>query len=195
MPYEREGYAPWSLTREAGVQSATVDGTIKVPQYVQPTLSTGFVDEKGNWQGSKSNDEVFIGFTKALAVANGAIALFPDTDNHPSINMEGFRHLQFVAKSSNDGAFRIDAKTGPDTVKCLNVTLTSGADMKLAGIGDPANDTGFADTLYDASENLTSGFRIFTVYDRLKDIPNMQIFLTNNTGGDADVEFAFRRLV
>ena len=31
MPYERTGYAPWSLTREAGVQSATVDGTIQVP--------------------------------------------------------------------------------------------------------------------------------------------------------------------
>ena len=31
MPYERTGYAPWSLTREAGVQTATVDGTIQVP--------------------------------------------------------------------------------------------------------------------------------------------------------------------
>ena len=50
MPYERTGYAPWSLTREAGVQSATVDGTIQVPQYIQPTLDTGFVDEKGNWK-------------------------------------------------------------------------------------------------------------------------------------------------
>ena len=49
MPSKRTGYAPWSLTREAGVQSATVEGTIEVPQNVQPTLSTGFVDEKGNW--------------------------------------------------------------------------------------------------------------------------------------------------
>ena len=48
MAYNREGYAPWSLTREAGVESATVDGTIEVPQYVQPTIDTGFVDEKGN---------------------------------------------------------------------------------------------------------------------------------------------------
>ena len=56
MPYERTGYAPWSLTREAGVESATVDGTIKVPQYCQPTLDTGFLDEKGNWQGRKSSD-------------------------------------------------------------------------------------------------------------------------------------------
>ena len=49
MPYERTGYAPWSLTREAGVESATVDGTIQVPQYGQPVIDIGFVDEKGNW--------------------------------------------------------------------------------------------------------------------------------------------------
>jgi len=42
MVYNRTGYAPWSLTREAGVQSATVDGTIEVPQYIQPTIDTGF---------------------------------------------------------------------------------------------------------------------------------------------------------
>ena len=60
MPYERTGYAPWSLTREAGVESATVDGTIQVPQYCQPTLDTGFLDEKGNWQGRKSSDRNFI---------------------------------------------------------------------------------------------------------------------------------------
>ena len=43
MPNKRTGYAPWSLTREAGVQSATVEGTIEVPQSVQPTINTGFV--------------------------------------------------------------------------------------------------------------------------------------------------------
>ena len=40
--------------------------------------------------------------------------------------------------------------------------------------------------LYDASETLTGEFRLFTVYDRLKDLPNFQIKLTNNTGGIAD---------
>ena len=39
---KRTGYAPWSLTREAGVQSATVNSDIDVPQFIQPTLDTGF---------------------------------------------------------------------------------------------------------------------------------------------------------
>ena len=59
MAKDRTGYDPWSLTREAGVQSATVDGTIKVPQNIQPVLSTGFVDYKGNWKGTASSDESF----------------------------------------------------------------------------------------------------------------------------------------
>ena len=59
MPYERTGYAPWSLTREAGVESATVDGTIQVPQYGQPVIDIGFVDEKGDWKGRRSSERVF----------------------------------------------------------------------------------------------------------------------------------------
>ena len=49
MSNKRTGYAPWSLTREAGVQSATVNGTIDVTQDVRPNIDCGFVDEKGNW--------------------------------------------------------------------------------------------------------------------------------------------------
>ena len=57
MVRNRRGLAPWSLSREAGIESATVDGTIEVPQYVQPVLDTGFVDEKGDWKGAKSSDK------------------------------------------------------------------------------------------------------------------------------------------
>ena len=50
------------------MQSATVDGTIEVPQYIQPTIDTGFIDIKGNWKGVRSSDEVFIGLTTAEGV-------------------------------------------------------------------------------------------------------------------------------
>jgi len=195
MDKKRKVYAPFSLTSEAGVAQTPVEGYIDVNQTIYPTVNTGTVNENGTWTGVKSNDPEFIGFSKAEQVADGGSVLFPDTNNHPNINMEGFKDLQFVAKSSVDGNYRIDAKIGPDTIRTLNVTLTGGASFKLAGIGDPANDIGFADTLQDTSEFLGDGFRLFTVYDRLKDVPNMQIFFVNNTGSPADIEFAFRRLV
>ncbi len=56
MVEKREAFAPWSLTRKAGVQSATVNSDIEVPQFIQPVLATGFVDEKGDWKGSKSSE-------------------------------------------------------------------------------------------------------------------------------------------
>jgi len=195
MARKRKAYAPFSLTSEAGVAQTPVEGYIEVDQTIYPTVSTGTVNENGKWTGVKSNDSEFMGFTKAVEIPDTQTVLFPDTNNHPSINMEGFAHLQFILKSTNDGTVRIDAKTGPDTQKCLNVVLQANADIKLSGIGDPQTDTGFADALYDASENLTSGYRLFTVYDRLKDINNFQISVRNNTGDVATLEFAFRRLV
>ena len=87
---KRTGYAPWSLTREAGVQSATVNGTIDVPQTCQPTINTGVIDEKGNWQGVKASDEVFLGLNTAEAIADGTSVLFPNTNQIQSISMVGF---------------------------------------------------------------------------------------------------------
>ena len=111
MAYERTGYAPWSLTREAGVQSATVDGTIKVPQYIQPTLDTGFVDEKGNWKGIKSSDEQFRAFQKDNGIANGADILTPSTnaDGTWPLDMTGFTYVMIALKPTNGGDVAIEA--------------------------------------------------------------------------------------
>ena len=110
---KRTGYAPWSLTREAGVQSATVNSDIEVPQVLQPVLNTGFIDEKGDWKGTKSSDEQFIGITKAEAIANGANALFPDTPTHPSIDMTGFANQFLALKPTVAGNVAIAAVMGP----------------------------------------------------------------------------------
>ena len=121
MPNKRVGYAPWSLTREAGVQSATFEGTIEVPQNVQPTLSTGFVDERGNWQGEKSNDEVFIGLTKAVEVVNGGEVLFPNTADRDFIDMTGYTDLLIAMLPSNGGNVATTAVMGPDSHSYANL--------------------------------------------------------------------------
>ena len=196
MPYEREGYAPWSLTREAGVQSATVDGTVKVPQYVQPTLSTGFVDEKGNWQGSKSNDEVFIGISKAEGIAHGGDVLFPDSPNFASIDMTGFSGLVIAIKPTRGGTTAITAVMGPDTKPFANLSPVNPAvNLKFAGEGE-ASEVLFYDILNDTNETLTADvWNIYTVLDRTRGQKNMQIKITNDTGGASDYEFGFMRLV
>jgi len=195
MVYNRTGYAPWSLTREAGVQSATVDGTIEVPQYIQPILDTGFVDEKGNWKGTKSSDEQFIGLTKAEAIANGGDVLFPDTNDFPNINMTGFKDVFIALRPTNGGNCAITAVMGPDTQTFANLTPVNAAATLKGTI--KSNPAAFSNLFSDSSESLTADvWNIFPIGDgELAGQKNMQFKVTNNSGGNSDIEFAFMRVV
>ncbi len=195
MPSKRTGYAPWSLTREAGVQSATVEGTIEVPQSVQPTLSTGFVDEKGNWQGTKSNDEVFFAFTKHVNIPNGQTVLAPETANRSFIDMTGFTDIMLAVKLSNGGNCAITAVMGPDTQPFANLSPVNAA-ADLRGTAWGANNQNMIDLFKDSAETFTTDvWDIITIQQRLKDQKNLQFKITNNSGGDSDIEVAFMRLV
>jgi hypothetical protein len=195
MPSKRTGYAPWSLTREAGVQSATVDGTIEVPQYLQPVIDTGFVDEKGNWKGVKSSDEQFIGFTKGLAIPNTGELLAPDTNNFPAIDMAGFKDIFIAIKPSNSGNCAIQAVMGPDTESFANLTpVNPAASLRGYAVGTPDE---FKALFEDSAENLTANvWNIFIINnDVLANQRLLQFKITNNSGGNSDIEFAFMRLV
>ncbi len=197
MPNKRTGYAPWSLTREAGVQSATVEGTIEVSQNVQPTLSTGFVDEKGNWQGTKSNDEVFKKLAKEEAIPNGGEILAPG-GNTPFIDMTGFNSLQIAIKPSNGGNFALSAVMGPDTEPYANLRPVNPA-TTLRGTNDqsyPPSAAKMNDLFYDDAEALTADvWNIYMIMGRLANQRLMQFKITNNSGGSSDIEYGFMRLV
>jgi hypothetical protein len=196
MVYERTGYAPWSLTREAGVQSATVDSQIQVPQYLQPIVDTGIIDEKGDWKGIKSSDEQFIGLTTAEGIANGGDVLFPDTAEIASIDMTGFSDLFIAYKVSRGGNYALNAVMGPDTTPFANLTPVSAArNIKIAGDMGTAN-SGFVNVLNDTAEELhDDGWNIFKIQKNLAGQKNMQIKTTNNSGGSSDIQFGFMRLV
>ena len=198
MPSKRTGYAPWSLTREAGVQSATVDGTIEVPQYLQPVIDTGFVDEKGNWKGVKSSDEQFIGFTKAESVPNGQAVLFPDSSNFDHINMTGFSSIFLAFKPSNTGDCRIEAVMGPDTNSFANLTpINSGAVIRgNTNAWNGSNLSELGNIMLDSADTLTADvWNIFIIQQRLAEQKVAQIKITNNSGDASTIEFAFMRLV
>jgi hypothetical protein len=192
MPYERTGYAPWSLTREAGVESATVDGTIQVPQYVYPNLDTGFIDEKGVWQGRKSNDRSFIGITKAEGVANGADVLFPDTNQFPAIDMTGFKDIFIAIKPSNGGNYGIVAVMGPDTLSFANLSPVNAATTLRICEDQTAT---IESAVNDSAETLANAWNIFNIQGRVSNQKNLQFKFTNNSGGSSDMEFGFMRLV
>ena len=194
MPYERTGYAPWSLTREAGVESATVDSEIQVPQYLQPVIDTGFVDEKGNWQGRKSDDRGFIGITKAEGIANGGDVLFPDTNTFPSIDMTGFSSIFYAIKPSNGGNYAVTAVMGPDTQPFANLRPVVAAATLRGNVFDTTSKD-LQDIFSDSAESMTAdAWNIYFIQGRLTGQKNLQFKITNNSGGDSNIEFGFMRL-
>jgi len=199
MAYNREGYAPWSLTREAGVQSATVDGTIEVPQYIQPVLDTGFVDEKGDWKGRKSSDDQFIAFQKDEAIPNGAVIITPSSisDEFWPIDMTGFQDIQIAIKPTNGGNYRLEAVMGPDSNRYANLQPVNAA-AALRGHWTTRGGTGsrdMEDALVDAAESMTSDvWNIYYIENVLRNQKLLQFKITNNSGGESTIETAFMRV-
>jgi len=197
MAYNREGYAPWSLTRKAGVQSATVDGTIEVPQYCQPTIDTGFVDEKGDWKGIKSSDEQFFAFTKDEAIPDGAVVLTPSerADGTWPLDMTGYSDLFIAIKPSNGGNYKTEGVMGPDSLSFANLRPINPA-TRLRGNRNFTGESGFSDVLIDSTESLTADvWNIFVIFEVLKNQKLCQFKITNNSGGNSDIECAFMRIV
>ena len=194
MVYNRTGYAPWSLTREAGVQSATVDGTIEVPQYIQPTIDTGFVDIQGNWKGLRSSDEEFVIAAPHQGVPNGASVLVPQTANRDFIDMTGYRDLYIAIRPSNGGNCAVVAVMGPN--KFANLTpVNAAATLRYIAIDDTAQNQDFRDCLNDAAEAMTADvWNIFNLQGVVANQKNLQFDITNSSGGNSNIEFAYMRV-
>jgi len=198
MVRNRKGLAPWSLSREAGIESATVDGTIQVPQSVQPVLDTGFVDEKGDWKGVKSSDKDFIAFLTDEAIANGASILTPDInpDGTWPLDMTGYNDLFIAVKPSNGGNFAIKAVMGPDSVAFANLSPVDAAATLRTSADTGGNFPSFYDVMNDAAEAMTADvWNIYMLQNRASDQKLLQFQITNNTGDISDIHTAFMRLV
>jgi len=197
MVRNRKGLAPWSLAREAGIESATVDGTIEVPQYVQPVLDTGFVDEKGDWKGAKSNDKDFIALQTDLGIANTANFLTPSesADGTWPLDMTGFCGLFIAIKPSSGGNYKIEAVMGPDNLSFANLSPVNPAAVLKGTRGDSGND--FDSLFSDSAESMTADvWNIFSIMScGLRDQKLLQFKITNNSGGSSNIDTAFMRLV
>jgi len=199
MVRNRRGLAPWSLAREAGIESATVDGTIEVPQYVQPTLSTGFVDEKGDWKGTKSSDKDFIAFLLDVGIANGANVLTPgvNADGSWPLDMTGYTRIQIAIKPTNGGNYDISAVMGPDSLSYANLSPVNAAADLRGNTATNESESGLYTLFSDTSEALTADvWNIFMINsDRLANQKLLQFKVVNNSGGSSDIETAFMRIV
>ena len=196
MVRNRRGLAPWSLAREAGIESATVDGTIEVPQYVQPVLDTGFVDEKGDWKGAKSSDKDFIALQTDAAIANGGTILTPSVnpDGTWPLDMTGYRNIFIAIKPTNGGNYGIEAVMGPDALSFANLSPVDPASFLRGSLR--LDSSSFDKLVDDAAEALSAVWNIYLIgSSKLANQKLLQFKISNDSGDISTIETAFMMLV
>jgi len=197
MAQKREGYAPFSIERKAGVQSATVNGTIDVVQEIRPTLTTGFVDEKGDWKGLKSSEEQFHSFGVDVGIPNTGTITQPQVASGTiwPIDMTGFKHLYMAIRPTNGGNYAIKAIMGPADLSFANLRDVN-AGTTLRGNEPQTVPSDMTELFSDGAESLTADvWNIFLLRDIFMEQKLLQFIITNNSGGESDIETAFMRLV
>ena len=187
MVENRRGISPWSVEREAGIESATVDSNITVPQIMQPTLNSGFIDESGQWKGIKSSDSEFGFYHFGDAIPHGQVDLTSVCD------MTGFNDIQIAIRPTNGGNFAIEAVMGPDTESYANLSPVNAATTLRIR---ETSGSGMEDAFSDSAEALTADvWNIFLIQNRLKNQKLLQFKITNDTGGSSDIEVMYLRIV
>ena len=196
MAGKRKAYTPFSTSSEAGITAAPVEGFIEVTQDVRPTLSTGFVDRKGEWQGHTTSDTEFSFYGKDEEVANGAAVTTPvDTG---SLSMVGYNDIQLAIRVTNGGNYAIEAimsSSGLEPYYNLK-PVDAAADLRVATLPGTSSNTSFEKALSDSSEALTADvWNILGVLGRLKDQARLGFKITNNSGDITTIETMFLRLI
>jgi len=189
----RKVYAPYSKTGEQ-VGQTPLEGYVDVNQAVYPAVNTGIINENGEWIGLKSTDKQFRIDAKHEAIPNGAAVLSPQSDPQ-YIDMSGFKDLFIGLKVSNGGNFAIEAVMGPDVNAFSNLSPVNAAAV-LKGNMSLNSISRMEDLFVDSSEALTADvWNIYYIERVLKNQKLLQFKITNNSGGESDIELASMRVV
>ena len=189
-------FAPWSAETAQGIKTDPVDSNIDVKQQVVPALTVGTINAKtGEWTGVLESDTAFLIDATHEAVANGAATLSPQAQPD-FIDMTGYTDLFIAIKPTNGGNYGIDAVMGPNTNYFANLEPVNAAAAIRIMNASPSTQDGFSNAVQDSTEALTADvWNIFAIVGRLSNQKLLQFQITNNAGGNADIETAFMRLV
>jgi len=196
---KRSVNSPWGNVYKEGLPSTAVDDKTLVDQEVRPTINTGSIDVRtGKWTGVTLSDESFKGFT-THTVPNGALELFPVDETSSKIDMTGFSDIFIAIKPSNGGNYAFTAVMGLGTNLFGGLTPLNAA-SNLVGVSaadsTASQNQNMNNLFIDTDEALTADvWNIFIIQDRLRGQKNMQFKITNSSGGESTIEFAYLRAV
>ena len=192
----RKSNSPWGSSYKEGLPSTAVNDTVDIDQNVRATINTGVIDvATGQWQGIRLSDEQFLIDATHEAVANGAAVLSPQAQPD-RIDMTGYSDIIIGIKPSNGGNVAIEAVMGPVTNYFSNLTPVNAAAALRIMNASPSTQDGFSNAVQDSTEALTADvWNIYRIADRVSDQKNLQFKITNNSGGNSNIQFAYLRVV
>jgi len=189
-------FAPWSAETAQGIKTDPVDSNIDVKQQVVPALTVGTINAKtGEWTGVLESDTAFLIDATHEAVANGAATLSPQAQPD-FIDMTGYSDIIIAIKPSNGGNVAIEAVMGPNTNYFANLEPVNAAAAIRIMNASPSTQDGFSNAVQDSTEALTADvWNIYRIADRVSSQKNLQFKITNNSGGNSNIQFAYLRVV
>jgi len=186
---------PFSTRAKEGATDSPLGDFVTVDQTITSTANAGFFDKNtGKFEGVLGSDKLFTIDATHEATPNTGVVLSPQATPQ-YIDMTGFSDLFIAIKPSNGGNVAITAIMGPNDISFANLTPINPAITLKSSTLQGANPT-LDNIIVDSAESLTVDvWNIFPIYGRLKDQKLLQFSITNNSGGESDIDFAYMRVV
>jgi len=195
----RKSNSPWGNPYKEGLPSTAVNDKIEVDQVLYPSVNTGQIDvATGQWKGITLSDQQFSMNSTDVGVVNGGEILVPpiNDDGTWPLTMVGFTDLFMAFNPSSAGNYAITAVFAPDTIPAFNLEPTN-AGQAIRGVKASESGSGTVNNiLYDGTESFAADkWNVIIIQSHLRQQPNVQIKLVNNTGSTSTIQSAFMRMV
>ena len=191
----RRANSPWSKTYKEGLPTTAVDDHVNIDNTVIGAITTGVIDSAtGQWKGITVSDDNFTVDATHEAVPNTGVVLSPQA-TPDYIDMTGFNDLFIAIKPTNGGSVAISAVMGPAHNYYANLTPVNPASSLRGNISNEMDQPTLTDLISDTAETLTADVWNIYVITRLANQKLLQFKITNNSGGESDIQFAYLRMV
>jgi len=191
----RRTNSPWSKTYKEGLPTTAVDDHVNIDNTVIGAITTGVIDSAtGQWKGITVSDDNFTVDATHEAVPNTGVVLSPQA-TPDYIDMTGFNDLFIAIKPTNGGSVAISAVMGPAHNYYANLTPVNPASSLRGNISNEMDQPTLTDLISDTAETLTADVWNIYVITRLANQKLLQFKITNNSGGESDIQFAYLRMV
>jgi len=188
---------PFSTRAKEGATDAPLGDFVTVDQTITSTANAGFFDKNtGKFEGVLGSDKLFTIDDTHEATPNGGAVLSPQVTPQ-YIDMTGFNDLFIAIKPSNGGNCAITAVMGPNDISFANLAPVNPASTLRGAPSYYPQSANIVDNLFvDPAETLiVDVWNIFSITEILKSQKLLQFKITNNSGAESDIQFAYMRIV